>query len=465
MISLQQVVEATQGQCSYAGSLDFSGVSTDSRTVKSGELFVALSGEKFDGHAYVDKAVALGAAGVLVSKPVTVPAGVAVITVADTLKGYQDIAHAYRQSFKNLRVVAITGSNGKTSTKDMVAAVLGAKYRVVKTEANFNNEVGLPKTLLNIKPETEIAVVEMGMRGLGQIKAMCAIANPNLAVITNVGTTHIGLLGSVENIARAKSEILEDLPRDGFAVLNGDLPLVRDMETKLHVGVSWFGLQHRDDYRAEEVKITAEGSDFTCIESASGDFATVELPQIGEHNVMNALAAIAVGKHLGVSLKEAAAALKNPAAATGMRQEILHFGMYTVLNDAYNASPASMEAALKTLHELKDSSFGQGRSIAVLADMLELGDESADLHRQVGAIAVREKTDLVLTYGTEAVFISEEIARLGGKTYICLDRDEAAANLKKLMREGDIVLLKGSHAMGVDALVDLVFRQGDGVQA
>lgn len=464
MISLQQVAAATAGQCSYTGILDFTGVSTDSRSVRKGELFVALPGEKFDGHAYVEKAVALGAAGVLVSKPVTVPDNVAVITVADTLKGYQDIAHAYRQSFKDLQVVAVTGSNGKTSTKDMLAAVLSSRYRVVKTEANFNNEIGLPRTLLSLKPDTQVAVVEIGMRGLGQIKAMCAVANPDIAVITNVGNTHIGILGSVEKIARAKSEILEDLPHTGFAVLNGDQPLVRDMETKLHVGVSWFGLHRKDDYRADDIQITAEGSSFTCIESATGAFTTVALPQIGEHNIMNALAAIAVGRHLGVSLDAAAAALKDPGRASAMRQEILYFGTCTVINDAYNASPASMEAALKTLHEVKKSNFGHGRSIAVLADMLELGDASADLHRQVGAIAVREKTDLVLTYGTEAVFISEEIARLGGKTFICLDREDAAANLKKLLRDGDIVLLKGSHAMGVDGIIDLVFKAEDGVQ-
>lgn len=465
MISLQQVAAATGGQCSYTGALDFTGVSTDSRSVRKGELFVALTGEKFDGHAYVEKAVALGAAGVLVSKPVTVPDNVAVVTVTDTLKGYQDIAHAYRQSFKDAQVVAVTGSNGKTSTKDMLAAVLSSRYRVVKTEANFNNEIGLPRTLLSLKPDTQVAVVEIGMRGLGQIKAMCAVANPDIAVITNVGTTHIGILGSIEKIAQAKSEILEDLPRTGFAVLNGDQPLVRDMETKLHVGVSWFGLHRKDDYRADDIQITAEGSSFTCIESATGAFTTVDLPQIGEHNIMNALAAIAVGRHLGVSLEAAAAALKDPGQASAMRQEILYFGTCTVINDAYNASPASMEAALKTLHEVKKSNFGHGRSIAVLADMLELGDASADLHRQVGAIAVREKTDLVLTYGTEAVFISEEVARLGGKTFICLDREDAAANLKKLLRDGDIVLLKGSHAMGVEGIIDLVFKSEDGVQA
>ena len=458
MISLKNVLQATNGKTEYTKDLDFTNVSTDSRSVKKGELFIALSGEKFDGHAYVSKAVTQGATAVVVSKAVEVPADVAVIMVPDTLKAYQDIASFYRSSFKNLKVVAVTGSNGKTSTKDMIATCLSSKYKVVKTEANFNNEIGLPRTLLNIRPDTEIAVIEIGMRGLGQIKAMCKVAHPDVAVITNVGNTHIGILGSIENIAKAKSEILEDLPRDGFAVLNGDLPLVRAMETKLHVGVAWFGLHKNDDFQGDDLQITADGTSFTCIERATGDFADFTLPQIGEHNVMNALAAIAVGKHFGIELKVMATALKN-AARTGMRQEIMHFGTYTVINDAYNASPASMEAALKTLHELKNSNPGHGRSIAVLADMLELGDESADLHRQVGAMAFREKTDLVLTYGTEAVFISEEVARLGGKTYICLNKEDAAANLKKILRDYDIILLKGSHAMGVNDLIDLVFKK------
>ena len=460
MLSLELVTSATGGRCDYTGQLEFTGVTTDSRAVQPGELFVALAGERFDGHAYAQSACLLGATGVLVSRDVTVPDGVAVIRVADTLKAYQDIAHAYRMSLPNLKVVAITGSNGKTSTKDMVAAVLAKKYRVVKTQANFNNEIGLPKTLLSVQPDTEIAVVEMGMRGLGQIKAMCAIARPDYAVITNVGETHIGELGSMENIARAKSEILEDLPQDGFSVLNGDLPLVREMATKLRTPVAWFGLRAEDDWRAEHVQVTSSGTTYTAVCGETGARVNVVLKQIGEHNVYNSLAALAIGGHLGVQLTDSVAALAN-YEATGKRQEMLHFGTVTVINDAYNASPASMEAALKTLHELKKDGAAGCRSIAVLADMLELGAGSADAHRRVGALAVQEQTDWVLTYGAEAAHISEEIVRQGGATQTqhCEDRAAAAAQLKRLLRDGDVVLLKGSHSMAVDGIIGLVFRQ------
>jgi UDP-N-acetylmuramoyl-tripeptide--D-alanyl-D-alanine ligase len=467
-ISLREVLLATFGTTSFTGKAEFTGVTTDSRSVKLGDLFVALKGDKFDGHAFVAKAAAGGAAGVMVSQAVEAPKGVVVIRVEDTLRAYQDLARSYRMGIKNLIVVAVTGSNGKTSTKDMIAACLSTKFKVVKTQANFNNEIGLPKTLLSLEEDTQVAVVEIGMRALGQIKAMCAIASPQIAVITNVGDTHIGELGSIENIAQAKSEILEDLPREnGFAVLNGDQQLVRDMVTKLHTKASWFGLGAQNDYRGDDVLVDADGTEFTCIEKVTGDFASFKLQQIGEHNVMNALAAIAVGRHLGVKLNDMVKALAD-YETTGKRQEILHFGTYTVINDAYNASPASMEAALKTLHELKKHvPGGHGRSLAVLADMLELGEISADAHRKVGEIAVREKTDIVLTYGTEAVFISEEIARLGGKTktYICIDKEDAAINLKRMLKENDVILLKGSHSMQVDDLVGLVFKEHLGAGA
>lgn len=456
MISWKQVLAATKGNSSFKGDLNFTGVSTDTRTVRPGELFIALQGEKFDGHAYLGQAVKAGAAGVVVSRPVTVPQSVAVLQVPSTLKAYQDIACAYRCSFSNLKVVAVTGSNGKTSTKDMIASCLSARYRVVKTEANFNNEIGLPRTLLNLRPDTQIAVVEIGMRGMGQIKAMCAVARPDVAVITNVGTTHIGLLGSEENIARAKSEILEDLPADGFAVLNGDQPLVRAMSAKLKVQAAWFGLQKNDDFQGSDLQVTSAGSSFCCWVKNLPQAVRFSLPQIGEHNVMNALAAIAVGCHFGISLKEMAEALRQ-APVSSMRQEIIHRGAYTIINDAYNASPASMAAALATLRKLKEAQPQTGRSLAVLADMLELGDASASLHRQVGAAAVREKTDAVFTYGTEAEAISQEVQRLGGIAFPCRNREEAAARLKAYLQPGDLVLLKGSHVMDVGGIIKLVF--------
>lgn len=233
MFDLQEILAATGGSCRSLQNVEFTGINTDSRTIKSGELFVALSGENFDGHNYCAKALALGAAGVLVSHDVEgLPQDAVVIKTDDTLKAYQLIAKAWRDKQKNLKVVAVTGSNGKTSTKDLIAACLACKYNVVKTEANFNNEIGLPKTLLNIKNDTEIAVVEMGMRGLGQISALCKLASPDAAVVTNVGETHMELLGSMENIARAKSEIVENLTAQQLQCLITTMPLYAAWQIK-----------------------------------------------------------------------------------------------------------------------------------------------------------------------------------------------------------------------------------------
>lgn len=457
MLSLQEVLAATGGRCDIVQELKFTGITTDSRGDCSGELFVALSGERFNGHAYCRMALEHGAAAVLVSEAVAdLPQATVVITVADTLLAYQQLAHAYRMSWPHLRVIAVTGSNGKTSTKDMIAACLATKFKVVKTQANFNNEIGLPKTLLSIQPDTEIVVVEMGMRGLGQIRELCNIARPDAAVVTNVGETHMELLGSMENIAKAKSEIVEDLTKDQLAVLNADNEYVAAMAAKTRAQVVTYGYAPQAAFRGDNVVTTASGSVFTCIDTRSGERVEVDMPFIGEHNVQNALAAIAVATTFGVKLNDGAKALAT-AKLTGSRQEIVHFGTLTVINDAYNASPASMEAALKTLHEAKKASKG-ARTIAVLADMLELGEISADSHRRVGQFAVREKTDIVIAYGTEAQAIVAAVEALGGLAYWCADRLAAAKLLDEILASGDIVLLKGSHSMQVDSLLDLVFK-------
>lgn len=457
MLSLQEILAATGGRCENMRELVFSGITTDSRVESSGELFVALCGERFDGHAYCQMALEHGASAVLVSKPVPeLPAGTVVITVADTLLAYQQIAHAYRMGHEHLRVVAVTGSNGKTSTKDMIAACLETGFKVVKTQGNFNNEIGLPKTLLSIEPDTEVVVVEMGMRGLGQIRELCDIAQPDVAVVTNVGETHMELLGSMENIARAKREIVEGLTAEQVAVLNADNEYVAAMAAKTDAQVVTYGYSGKATFRGDNVVTTAQGSVFTCIDSRSGERAEVNMPFIGEHNVQNALAAIAVGAVFGVKLNDSAKALMT-AKLTGSRQEIVHAGTLTVINDAYNASPASMEAALKTLHEAKKAAHG-ARTIAVLADMLELGDISYDSHRRVGQFAVREKTDIVIAYGKEAKAITAAVDALGGTAYWCAGRNEAAELLDSLLQPQDIVLLKGSHSMQVDSLLELVFQ-------
>lgn len=452
MMKASEVIAATKAAIA---DFDFTGVTTDSRAVKPGELFVALKGGNFDGHDYCVKAAELGAAGVVVSRDVEgLPAGVSVFKVDDTLLAYQQLAHAYRLKQQGLKVFAITGSNGKTSTKDLLAACLGAKYKVVKTQGNFNNEIGLPKTLLSIQPDTDIAVVEMGMRGLGQIAELCRIAEPDSGLITNVGETHMELLGSMENIGKAKSEIVVDLPSDGFAVLNGDNEYVLAAAGKTKAQVVYFGLGESCDYRGSDIVTSALGTTFTCTEKKSGKSVSVRLQLIGEHNVYNALSAIAGAACYGVPLEDSAKALAT-ARLTGSRQEIIYIGDITFINDAYNASPASMEAALKTLAEAKKAAHGAVRTIAVLADMLELGAISEDAHRRVGRWAVENGVDYVLTYGPEAAYISEEVKKLGGETCHYADRQGAADKLRQLATAGDIILLKGSNSMQVGKMLEL----------
>lgn len=457
MLTLQEILAATGGNCRNVQNIDFTGINTDSRSIKKGELFVALNGENFDGHNYCAKALEHGAAGVLVSHAVQdVPHDAVVIETQDTLLAYQQIARAWRLKQTDLKVVAVTGSNGKTSTKDLIAACLAQKFKVVKTEANFNNEIGLPKTLLNIKPDTEIAVVEMGMRGLGQIRALCKLAMPDVAVVTNVGETHMELLGSMENIARAKSEIVENLTAEQFAILNNDDEFVRQMADLTAAKVISFGCTAAACVQAANIKLNAESSEFDCVDNLTGVKEHIMLPLLGAHNVYNALAAISAALIFGVSLAQVKEALQS-VQLTGKRQEIVQLGAVTVINDAYNASPASMASALKTLHAVKKAKGG--RAVAVLADMLELGALSQNAHAEAGKLAAVEGVDVLITYGTEAVNTGRAAEENGVKTFICKDRDEAAKILRGIVRNNDIILLKGSHSMQVDGLIDLVLKK------
>lgn len=455
MMNAQEIAAAAGAELSGCAETVFTGINTDSRTIRQGELFVALAGGNFDGHDYCAKAVELGAAGVLISHDVEgLPENICVFRVGNTLKAFQQIANAYRHRFPGLKVFAITGSNGKTSTKDLLAACLGTKYNVVKTQGNFNNEIGLPKTLLNITEGTDMAVVEMGMRGLGQIAELCGIAEPDSGLITNVGETHMELLGSMENIGKAKSEIVINLPEEGFAILNGDNEYTVAAAAKTRAHAVYFGLGEKCDYRGSDIITTGLDTMFTCTEKTTGRSVRVRLQLIGEHNVYNALSAIAGAACYGVPMEDSARALAT-ARLTGSRQEIIYIGDITFINDAYNASPASMQAALKTLAEAKKASRGRGRTIAVLADMLELGGISEDGHRRVGRWAVETGTDFILTYGQEAAYISDEAAKMGGSTRHCATRQEAADVLRSTAAAGDIILLKGSNSMQVGKMLEL----------
>jgi UDP-N-acetylmuramoyl-tripeptide--D-alanyl-D-alanine ligase len=454
MLNAKMIKAATGARTRLTDDVEFADVATDSREIQPGTLFVALRGEKFDGHDFAVSALEKGAEAVMIDHEIPGTENKCFI-VKDTLAGYQQIASAYRMSMKNLRVIAITGSNGKTSTKDMVAALLASKYKVIKTQANFNNEIGLPKTLFLIRPDTEFAVVEMGMRGLGQIREMKKIAHPDAAIITNVGETHLELLGSIENIAKAKSEILENFTDKNFAILNGDDPRVRAMKTGAKV--TTYGIDNDCDVRGSNITTDGLLTRFTYTSKVTGNTRDVVLPILGRHNVMNALAAIATAELYGVSDDEIVYAL-GTVKLTGMRQEILEFGDVTVINDAYNAAPASMKVGLETLTSVVKA-HGRGRAIAVLADMLELGQASEEGHRSVGRWAAECGVSELICYGPLCKFMAEEAKTLGVSVHYVADKESAAKVLREVVRPYDVVLCKGSHSMAVDQVIALAFKK------
>jgi len=447
--SLTEVLKATGGQLINAGdSKLFQGISTDTRSIKTGNLFVALVGERFDGNEFVAQAVANGATALLVSKTVNVPDYVTVIQVLNTLAALQALARFHRQRY-TIPVIAVTGSNGKTTTKDMIAAVLSSRFKVLKTEANFNNEIGLSLTLLKLEASHEVAVVEMGMRASGEIRELTEIALPTVGVVTNVGETHMEILGSIENIASAKAELVEAIAPDDLVVLNADDPHVRDMEHKTQGRIVFYGISSNAFVRAENIttgKNTELSTTFDCC-SARGSF-TVTLPTVGIHNVYNALAAIAVGWELGLQPSEIQTGISSfvPGA---MRLEINSYGPYTVINDVYNASPLSMAAALTTL-----ANISKGRKIAVLGDMLELGDASVEAHRRVGRQAAEQNVDSIIAVGELAKHIAAAASEQGVKSTQAFTEHKAAIDaLRKLLQPGDYILLKGSRGMKMETML------------
>ena len=451
----EEIARATGAAVSGETGTTFADVTTDTRAIEKGALFIALKGERFNGEDFLQNAQEAGAAGVLVSNGCgaekTEGLSVPVLRVPDTLKAYQQIAHAWRERF-SLPVIAITGSNGKTTTKDLTASVLGANFPTLRTEANFNNEIGLPKTLLGLRDEHRAAVVEIGMRGLGQIEALAPMAAPTIGVVTNVGETHIELLGSIENIAKAKSEMVEALKEGGTAVLNADDARVLAMREKAKQGVSvvTFGESEGADVRGTDIVQDGMESRFTAT-FPDGAKQSYRLPLPGRHNISNALAALAVGYALGLAPEAMVAGLAAPAMS-GARFACEKRGEFIIVNDAYNASPLSMSAAIRTMKEI-----AKGRRVAVLGDMLELGDVAKEAHRRVGAELAASGAAALVTRGP----LGEEIAagaEAAGMTevYRCASHEEAAATLKKILRPGDTMLFKGSHGMQMDKIIDLL---------
>lgn len=453
--TLQEVEKATGGRLLYPVVDDsvFSQVETDTRAITEGALFVALKGETFDGHDYVLQAKERGAAGAVVAedRPEYKQEGFAVVIVTDTRKAYQDLARFHRRRF-SIPVIAVTGSVGKTSTRSMIAAVLSQKYRVLQTEKNFNNEIGLPKTLLQLTPEHEACVVEMGMRGLGQIAELAAIAEPDIGVVTNVGKSHIELLGSQDNIARAKSELVRALSEDGVAILNQDDSYVAAMADLCRGKVVGYGIESNAAIRASRVVCSEKGLRFAC--RCFDQVMDIHMPLIGSHNVYNALAAIAVGRVLGLTEHQLQKGLSEYRGMP-MRQELIHLGEYTFINDAYNANPASMSEALKSLALLT-----KGRKIAVLGGMLELGDWTVREHEKIGAEAAELGLDALITMGSPASYIADAARKNGlGAVYTAQNHAGAADCLRQIIQPGDTVLLKGSRGFAMEKILPYFERK------
>ncbi len=432
------------------GGEEIARVVVDSRAAGPGDLFVAVPGERVDGHAFVGEALARGAVAALVSRlpEAAGPPPGALILVDDTVAALGRLAAYHRERFA-VEVVGVTGSVGKTTTKELAAAVLGQRYRVLRSPGNYNTEIGLPLALLDLRPGHQVAVLEMGMRGPGQIRYLARLARPRAGILTLIAETHAELLGSVEAVARAKRELVEELPPGGVAVLNADDPRQRPMAAATRARVIWYGLGGGADVTAADLVPRGSGVRFTlrAPRLAAGE-APVDLPLPGRHHVADALAAAAVGLAFGLGLEEIARGLAS-ASLPEMRSRIVEAGSLKLIDDTYNASPASVKAALETLAQV-----APGRRVAVLGDMLELGDYSLEGHREVGRAAAQ--VDLLVTVGTRARHARDAAVEAGlppERALHCADRDEALERLKGLLRPGDTVLVKGSRAMRMEEIV------------
>lgn len=461
--TVKEILTAVKGRlCWGESTMEAAGVSTDSRKIRPGELFVPLVGPHYDGHDFLKAALEANAAGVLVQTgwKISEEEGAFAIEVPDTLRAMGDLAHLYRAAF-DIPVVVVTGSNGKTTTKEMIGAILAQKGETLKTEGNFNNLVGLPLQIFQMGPEHEMAVLEMGMNQPGEIFRLTEIANPQVAVITNVAPVHLEGLGSVEAVRDAKGEALEAMGKGGRAVLSGDDPQCRVLARRYQDAggiVVLFGFSSECDVRAKDINISARGGTNFLIQMNDQE-RKVTLSAVGQHNALNALAAAAAASLLGCSLDEVIRGLAC-AIVPRMRLEIEDIPTKRrcyLLNDAYNANPVSIHLALETAAELK----GPGRLFGVLGDMKELGAFAESAHRKVGqAAASGEKgLDFFVAVGP-LMALAIEAAREAGmpkeKVRHFDKPEEAGAWVMKQLRPDDWVLVKGSRSMQMERTVKVL---------
>ncbi len=463
-LKIQDILNCTNGKLIIGNkNKECQNYSKDTRTIKKGDTYIGIKGEKFDGSTFWKDAFENGAETVIINKinlnneknkiEEYKSQNKNIIQVEDTIKAIGEIASQKMKIMKeknNLKVIGITGSVGKTSTKDIIANVLSKKYKVLKTEGNNNNHIGLPFTILRLQDE-EIAVIEMGMNHFGEISYLTKIAKPDIAVITNIGTSHIGNLGSRENILRAKLEILEGMDKKRI-VINNDNDLLNKwyLENKGNMEIHTFGIKNESEFKAKNIKLEENSSEFIC--ENKGEKINIEVPVGGEHFILNALCGLTVGKLLDLNNEEIKNGIKD-FKLTAKRMEINHLkNGVTIINDSYNASYESMKASILNLKNMNGL-----RKIAVLGDMFELGDFSEELHREVGTEILKNKIDKLFLIGNYAKFIGKEAENEGYKKEDILyfeNKEELLKYLKQNLQKGDVVLIKASNGMKLFNIVE-----------
>lgn len=434
----------------------FKGVSIDSRTLKAGQLFFCLRGPTFDGHTFISQAIEKKAAGVILSdkeqpalsgREADAPF---VIRVDDTLSALQDLARFHRQRLP-VRVVGVTGTNGKSTTKEMIASIAETTFKTLKTRGNLNNHIGLPLNVLELDASHEVAVLEMGMSAAGEIKLLADIAKPDIGIITNISEGHLVQLKTLKNVQSAKGELFDALDEEATAIINADDPLVLELATSLRARVKrlTFGINNPADVKAQNIKATSRGHDFNV--SLSGNAFPVKLPFLGFCNIYNALAACAAGHSLGIGTEEMKAGLAN-CKLLSQRYEIFQHDSMTIINDSYNANPKSMQEGLSTLAEYPSA----GRRVFVIGDMLELGDLSQSAHMDLGREIAKQPIDLLVTVGKLTELTAKEAGISGMKNdriFVFETRQEASDFLRENTRHGDCLLFKGSRGSGMEKVL------------
>ena len=434
----------------------FRGVSINSRTIEKEELFVCIQGESFDGHNFLGEAVNKGAAGIILSDPVHLSENMInegnspfVIQSQNTLRALQDLAGYQRTRFP-FQVVAVTGTNGKSTTKEMIASIIETKYKTLKTQGNLNNHIGLPLTLLGRKPEHEVGVLEMGMSAAGEIKRLAEIAMPDIGVITNISAGHLDQLKTVKDVQAAKGELFDSINKEGTAIVNADDPLVLELAKSLRVKKITYGIAQSSDVQASNIQ--NEGSSgFTFTAKVFNQKISVKLSQIGYCNIYNALAALATGHSLGISGKDMSRGLENYQQIP-QRNEQIHYEGVTLINDAYNANPQSMREALKTLSEFNT----QGKRFLIIGDMLELGPLSESAHHELGQEIILSNVDHLVTVGPLASLVAES-AKKNPRHPLQIGKFnthvEAVSYLLRNVEKGDCLLIKGSRGTKMENII------------